>query len=296
MCRRVPPAATRERAPRWPPHRPVRLRRLLRGRLLRRLTTCGALCTCGGWTGACCCGGSSRRGASDALCGRAAFPRCGRAARSTSPRSSSSEDAPGDCRCTLGARAAATRHPTRARAAPTTQPARLHLAEPDACGLSAPAAAMRAADPQRRCVDAGETLLSRAAETTSRFTWRLRTARPRRRAGSATWSSSWAWRLKRRVAAPPPPPFPGRELTALAAALQAASGAPDKSVWRTGAHEFNSETSDGTWGFSQVSARRRAKAGRPNPPWASAARLAARRTRLTRHASRCARTAHGSSV
>jgi len=29
-------------------------------------------------------------------------------------------------------------------------------------------------------------------------------------------------------------------------------GSPEKSVWRTGQHEFNSETSDGTWGFSQA--------------------------------------------
>jgi hypothetical protein len=29
-------------------------------------------------------------------------------------------------------------------------------------------------------------------------------------------------------------------------------GQSDKSVWRTGQHEFNSETSDGTWGFSQA--------------------------------------------
>lgn len=27
-----------------------------------------------------------------------------------------------------------------------------------------------------------------------------------------------------------------------------------KSVWRAGSHEFNSETSDGTWGFSQARA------------------------------------------
>lgn len=28
----------------------------------------------------------------------------------------------------------------------------------------------------------------------------------------------------------------------------------DKSIWRSGSHEFNSETSDGTWGFSQARA------------------------------------------
>ena len=59
---------------------------------------------------------------------------------------------------------------------------------------------------------------------------------------------------------------PGSELIAPRGA-QAATGAPDKSVWRTGAHEFNSETSDGTWGFSQARTPERAKAG-PNNPWA----------------------------
>lgn len=38
----------------------------------------------------------------------------------------------------------------------------------------------------------------------------------------------------------------------LASAQTHVEGQPDKSVWRTGQHEFNSETSDGTWGFSQV--------------------------------------------
>ena len=37
--------------------------------------------------------------------------------------------------------------------------------------------------------------------------------------------------------------------------MQPADGGADKSVWRSGAHEFNSETSDGTWGFSQVRGR-----------------------------------------
>jgi len=40
---------------------------------------------------------------------------------------------------------------------------------------------------------------------------------------------------------------------------QPADGGVDKSAWRSGAHEFNSETSDGTWGFSQV--RRAAELG-----------------------------------
>jgi hypothetical protein len=33
---------------------------------------------------------------------------------------------------------------------------------------------------------------------------------------------------------------------------EAGAGSEDKSIWRSGSHEFNSETSDGTWGFSQV--------------------------------------------
>ena len=33
---------------------------------------------------------------------------------------------------------------------------------------------------------------------------------------------------------------------------QPAEGPDRASVWRSGAHEFNSETSDGTWGFSQA--------------------------------------------
>lgn len=112
----------------------------------------------------------------------------------------------------------------------------------------------------------------RGRATTWRSIWRRRTPQAHQMVGSAAWTSASASSARRGAAGERRPgALRSAVLRWAVARLRAGhwrcgtcglrgaavrapqeEGSPEKSVWRTGQHEFNSETSDGTWGFSQA--------------------------------------------
>jgi len=228
----------------WLPPRQARLRCRLRRRARQRWR-CGLRCTHGGWRGA----QGRARVYCVAVCSRrlrAASRRCGRAARSTFRRCSSWAAVPGASPSIPSAPPGVRVNPRAAALAPRAapQPQQQPVGEPHAHP-----AARRGNTAVKGSREHVALYLEAADAASAPVGWKRYVDF---RLGVVTQLVRVAGSARRRRAAGAcgrsfvPDSSPCRPTA------QPAEGPDRASVWRSGAHEFNSETSDGTWGFSQA--------------------------------------------